>query len=144
MHLFALPFDGESAASFNLDAEAAADLKWMKDSEDLERRERRRTTRQRIALGMWSASVATAAVGAGFLWSAHLLSEDNKNTSSDKTDVVVNPKIQRNNIIGGTLLGVAGASAVTGAILWLWPDAPAVTVASTPSCEACLAYTGSF
>ena len=44
----------------------------------------------------------------------------------------------------GAFIGLGAAAAVTGTILWFWPSAPSVSVASTPGCEACFAYQKSF
>ncbi len=140
MHLFARSFDVESATSFRLDDETAADLKWMKDAQDAEHA---RVVRKRVAIGALGLGVASAATAGAFWLAGHNLAE----TYKDKSKYVpkdVPGEINRRYEARNIFFGVAGASVVTGTILWLWKDAPAVIVASTPGCEACLAYSGSF
>jgi hypothetical protein len=140
MHLFADPFDAQAVAGFNLDATDAAELKWQQDADAAEHA---RSFRHKLALGAVGLSVVSAVVGAEFLISGRqLYNRDRTGTSAGNGND--NPTIVRNNIVGGTLLGVAGAAAVSGALLWFWPSAPSVSVASTPGCEACLAYQRSF
>ncbi|HVZ72837.1 MAG TPA: hypothetical protein VHJ20_10725 [Polyangia bacterium] len=136
MHLFADAFDPAAATEFNLDEQTKADLKWMKDSQDAAHA---RTVRQHIAIGTLSLGVVSGIAGGAFLLEAnHLKGGAQAGIPS------VNNDIHRDNWIGGTLLGVAGAAAVTSAILYLWPTAPAVAVTTTPDCTACLAYSKSF
>jgi hypothetical protein len=142
LHLFALPFDANAATSFNLDADDAAELKWQKDVDDAEHA---RTVRRRVALGALGLGVASAAVGSGFLWSGYALDQQyaplDKSQQSTKDALA---EARRRYWVGGTLLGVAGASVITGTLLWFWPTAPNLSVAAAPGCEACLAYSGSF
>lgn len=134
MHLFARPFDLGAASSFNLEAEDAAELKWIQHEDDAARA---RTLRKKIALGAFTVGAVSGAAALGFLVHGNVVagtgvSSVDKDASNDTRD--------RDFRISGILAGVAGGAAITGAILWLWPDAPNVSVAARPGCEACLAY----
>jgi hypothetical protein len=143
MHLFADPFDAGAVSAFNLDASDAATLKWQHDADVAAHA---RTVRRKVALSLWGASVATAAVGAGFVLSGRSLYDADHPISGASSLKAADdkPTVDQRYRVGETLLGVAGAAAVSGAVLWFWPSAPQVSVASTPGCEACLAYQRSF
>ena len=152
MHLFARPFDLAAVTAFELDNNDAAQLRWNQEVLDAKARQ---THRRKLALDAFGVSVGAAALGAGALWSAH-----NVSTAALRLTVPAptpippdrRPSAQTANagasserdIAGGVLLGVAGASAVTGALLYFWPSAPHLSVSSTPGCEACLAFQRSF
>jgi hypothetical protein len=140
LHLFALPFDGDAAAAFSLDAQDAAELKWQ---QDYDKAEHQKTLRRRFGIGALSLGVATAAIGSGLWWSGHQIYEQYKSTNNPLppgAQTRIDDRYDARNVF----YGVAGASLITGAVLMLWPDAPALSVAATPSGETSLAYTGRF
>jgi hypothetical protein len=145
MHLFARPFDLAAATSFELENLDAAQVRWEKDVQDAKDRQ---TFRRKLSLGAFGLSVATAAAGAGYLWSGHnLITQANGlgSSSANYDDAkAARDTGNRRYLIGDVLLGVAGASAITGALLYFWPSAPNVSVSSTPDCGACLAYQRTF
>jgi len=144
MHLFAESFDAQAVSSFNLDTSDAAELKWQ---HDVDAAEHRQTVHRRVALGLWAAGAASAVIATELVLSANRLADFDNNKANDvssKQSAVDKPTIEHRSWAGYTLFGVAGAAAVGGALLWLWPTAPQVSVASTPGCEACLAYQRSF
>jgi hypothetical protein len=145
MHLFARPFDLAAVTAFELEDTDATEIRWNKEVQDAKDRQ---TFRRKLALGTWGLSVATAAVGAGYLWSANSLADQANSpgtlAGSQNRRSTTNPSIAERNWAGGILLGVAGASAITGALLYFWPSAPHVSVSTTPGCEACLAFQHSF
>jgi hypothetical protein len=130
MHLFARPFDLGAASSFNLEAEDAAELKWIKHEEDAARAH---TLRRKVAMGAFGVGAATGAISLGFLLRS--LSVDGATAS--QADIYTRGLDRDRSAI---FAGVAGGALLTGAILWLWPDAPNVSVASAPGCEACVGY----
>jgi hypothetical protein len=136
LHLFARPFDVAAVTAFELDDTDASELAWQQKVDDARNQ---RTFRRKLALGALGLGVATAAVGGGFLWSAHHLPNPSMNDGMAHND-----EVARRNLAGGVLLGVAGASAIGSALLYFWPAAPNLSVASAPGCEACLAYQRSF
>jgi hypothetical protein len=139
LHLFARPFDAAAVTSFQLDDTEAAQLRWNKDVQEAKDAQDRQTYRRKLALRAFGVSAGAAAIGAGLLVAAH------KVDSSAQLDVPgANVRIDRLNLSGGILLGVAGASAVTGALLYFWPSAPHVSLGSGPGCDACIAYQRSF
>jgi hypothetical protein len=144
LHLFAKPFDAAAVTSFSLDDSDAAELRWEQEAQDARDRQ---SFRRKLALGAFGTSVATAAIGAGYWWSGHNLFESTKtggsNAGSDEAPLA---KAQGNHdyLVRNVLFGVAGASAVTGSLLYFWPSAPHVSVSATPGCEACVAYQKSF
>ena len=74
------------------------------------------------------------AVGAGFLWSGHSLALDSNKAGTPAGSMnggsTNQPSIDRRYLIGDVLLGAAGASAITGALLYFWPSAPHVSASS--------------
>jgi hypothetical protein len=140
LHLFARPFDGAAVTAFQLEDGDRADLEWTRRADAVERRQ---LLRHRLGIGALSLSVATAVVGAGFLWSGHAFYESHKSLNNTLPPGAQG-RVDQRYWTGGILLGVAGASAVTGAILLLWPQAPNLSVATLPGCEACLAYQKAF
>jgi hypothetical protein len=143
MHLFADPFDAQTVAGFNLDASDAAELKWQ---HDVDSAEHTKAFRHKLALGAWGLSVASAAAGAAFWSSGHQLWVQGNTNPGATADAIAaqQHRIDLRYEARNVLWGVAGASAVTGALLWFWPSAPGVSIASTPGCEACLAYQRAF
>jgi hypothetical protein len=139
MHLFARPFDLAAVNAFALESGDEAQLRWNQEVQDAKARQ---TYRRKLALGAWGVSVGAAAVGAGMFWSAHNI----HNTAMPHQPEwdAANDSIRLRNTAGVISLGVAGASAVTGALLYFWPSAPHLSVSSTPGCEACLAFQRSF
>jgi hypothetical protein len=143
MHLFANAFDADAASAFSLDEEAAADLKWMKDSEDAARA---KTLRRRVALGAFGVGAATAVTAGAFAFAGNLARIDGNQagTSQDyrsEKKTLANDRFRTAAIFGG----VAGAAVVSGAILWLWPDAPAtVNVASSNGSDTTVSISGRF
>ncbi|MDB4980585.1 MAG: hypothetical protein JWM82_1337 [Myxococcales bacterium] len=140
MHLFARAFDAEAATAFTLDEDTTADLKWMKDAQDAEHA---RVVRKRLAIGAVGLGVASGVTAGAFWLSGHNIYEANKDPNR-AAEPGATTKLNRRYDTAYIFGGVAAASLATGAILWFWHDAPAVTVASTPGCEACLAYSRSF
>jgi hypothetical protein len=145
LHLFARPFDLAAVTAFQLEDTDAAQLRWNQEVLDARARQ---TQRRKIALGAFSLSAATAAVGAGFWWSGHnIYLNANKNGSVSSgmgPSNSANSQIDQRNLMSRVLFGVAGASAITGAVLYFWPSAPHVSASSTPDCGVCLAYQRSF
>jgi hypothetical protein len=139
LHLFARPFDLAAVTSFQLDDSDAAELKWQRDVDA----EHTRTFRRRLASGAFGMSLASAAAAELFHLSAKSIHDQGEHSGQGLVPSV-NAQIERRNAAMWTFVGIAGASAVTGAILWFWPTAPNVSVATTPGCEACLAYSRSF
>jgi hypothetical protein len=138
LHLFARPFDVAALTAFELEDGDAAQVRWNKAVQDAKDRQ---TSRRKLALGALGVSVGTAAVGAGLLWSAW---DVRHSGTSQLYGNGANPNLTTRNVAGGVLLGVAGASAVTSALLYFWPSAPHLSVESTQGCGACLAYQRSF
>jgi hypothetical protein len=141
MHLFARPFDLAAVTSFELDDTDAGELKWQHDVDDAAHA---RTLRRRIALGTFALSLGSLAAAEAFHLSANDIYANAKKYDGVMFTQGHNDQIFRRNVAAWSFVGLAGASAVTGAILWFWPNAPKVSVASTPGCEACLAYQRSF
>jgi hypothetical protein len=135
LHLFARPFDLAAVNSFELETTDAAQVRWNQEVQDAKARQ---TFRRKLALGAFGASVGAAAVGAGFFWSGYQLAHPPSQATADQSAV------NRRYYTGYALMGVAGASAITGVILYFWPSAPHVSASSTPGCEACLAFQHSF
>ena len=73
LHLFARPFDLAAVTAFQLDGDAAAEVRWNQEVQDAKARQ---TFRRKLALDAVALSVATGAIGAGFLWSAHNIHAD--------------------------------------------------------------------
>jgi hypothetical protein len=137
LHLFALPFDSQAAAAFSVDAQDAADLKWQ---QDYDKAQHNKTLRRKVGIGALTLGAATGAVAGGLALSTWLI-PDNHTDAGVKSYNDTNTARRNGAIVFGS---VAGASLITGAILMLWPDAPALSVAATPSGETSLAYTGRF
>jgi hypothetical protein len=137
LHLFALPFDAQAAAAFNLDASDAAELKWQRE---YDKAEHEKTTRRKVAIGAFTLGAATGAVAGGLALSTWFVNDDGSGMGATGFNNSRDPRANAAIILGG----VAGASLLTGAILWLWPDAPALSVASGPGGETSLAYSGRF
>jgi hypothetical protein len=138
LHLFARPFDVAAVTTFALDDNDAAELKWQRDLDA----EQAKTFRRRIALGTWALSVGSLAAAEAFHSSS--LSIRTSNLEPQPVVDMKNAQIDFRNEMTGAFIGLAAASAVTGAILWFWPTAPNVSVASTSGCEACFTYKRSF
>jgi hypothetical protein len=134
LHLFARPFDLAAVSTFELESTDTAQLHWNQEVQDAKDRQ---TFRRKLALGAFGLSVGTAAAGAGFIWSGYRLANPHNGSA-------VKPTVESRYVTGGVLLGVAGASAITGALLYFWPSAPHVSVSSTPGCGACVAFQRSF
>lgn len=134
MHLFARSFDLNAASSFNLEAEDAAELKWIKQEEDAARA---KTLRKKVALGAFTVGAVSGATALGFL--LHANSIDGTGTSQEQVREN-NVASDNQRITSAILAGVAGGAVLTGAILYLWPDAPNVSVAASPSGETSIAY----
>jgi hypothetical protein len=140
MHLFARPFDTAAVMAFRLDEGDAADIELAKQAEDADRKQTLRHKIGRDALGL---AVVTGAVGAGFAlnWARiHYYGSDGTSVQNEAANARAKPSWITAEVLGG----VAAASAITGAVLLLWPQAPNVSVATTPGCEACFAYQRSF
>jgi hypothetical protein len=137
LHLFALPFDSQSAAAFNLDATDAAELKWQHDYDEAEHN---KSLRRKIGIPALTLGLATGAVAGGLWVSTWFVDDNGLGKGADDHNAAVESRQRTAWILGG----VAGASLITGAILMLWPDAPALSVASGPGGETSLAYTGRF
>jgi hypothetical protein len=138
MHLFARPFDLGAASSFNLEADDAAEQKWIQQEEDAARA---KTLRRRVAVGAFAVGAASAGTALGFL--LHANSIDHTGTSQEQIDAN-DRAADRQRVTSAILAGVAGGAVLTGVILYLWPDAPNVSVAASPSGETSLAYQRSF
>jgi len=145
LHLFARPFDLAAVTSFNLDETDAAELRWNKEVQDAKSRQ---TFRRKLALGAFGVGVATGVTSAAFFLSGHNLyvRANTKGTPENAMGGVTaaQPTIDRRYMAGWVFGGVAGASLVSGALLYFWPSAPNVSVGVAPGCEACLAYQHSF
>jgi hypothetical protein len=139
LHLFARPFDVAAVTAFQLDDVEAAQLRWNKEVQDAKDRQ---TYRRKLALRAFGVSAGAAAIGAGFLGSAAYIGAHEPSGGIDKLNA--NKAITRDNWVGGVMLGVAGAAAATGALLYFWPSAPHMSISSTPGCEACIAFERSF
>ncbi|HVX97026.1 MAG TPA: caspase family protein [Polyangia bacterium] len=139
LHLFARPFDLAAVTAFQLDDVEATQLRWNKEVQDAKDRQ---THRRKLALRAFGVSAGAAAIGAGFLGSAAYIRAHDPYSGDGRTNA--NSAITRDNWVGGVMLGVAGAAAATGALLYFWPSAPHMSVSSTPGCEACIAFERSF
>jgi hypothetical protein len=138
LHLFANPFDVGAVTAFQLEDLDAAQVRWNKEVQDARDRQ---TYRRKLALGAFGVAVGTAALGTGLLWSAHNVSHNNPGMTNVPD---ADNGIHWRNVAGVTSLSIAGASAVTGALLYFWPSAPHVSVSSSADCQACLALQRSF
>jgi hypothetical protein len=137
LHLFALPFDAQASAAFSLDAQDAAELTWQ---QDYDKAERAKTLRRQFGIGALTLGAATGAVAGGLILSTWIMKDDGSNQGGATYNDTLDSREKAAIVLGS----VAGASLITGAVLMLWPDAPALSVASAPGCEAFLAYTGRF
>jgi hypothetical protein len=144
MHLFARPFDLAAVMAFQLDDSDAAELKWEHDRDESDRIEHAKTVRRRVALGALSLGVAAGVTTGALILSAEGIYNEQKNTKDVNLAKQYDSQIAARNRAAWVFGGIAGASLATGAVLWFWPSAPHVSVASTPGCEACMAYSGSF
>jgi hypothetical protein len=136
LHLFAIPFDAGAVNAFQIEDLDAAQLRW--NQEVLDARDRQ-THRRKLALRAFELSVGTAAIGTGLLWSAYSIQ-----APPQKGVMGANDAFGWRAIAGWTSVGIAGASAVTGALLYFWPSAPHVSVSSSTDCQACIAFQRSF
>jgi hypothetical protein len=136
LHLFAMPFDVGAVNAFQLEDLDAAQVHWNKEVQDARDRQ---SHRRKLALGAFGLSVGTAAIGTGLLWSAYSMHQPGQ-AGVDSG----NSSFRFKQIAGGVSLGIAGASAVTGALLYFWPSAPQISASTSADCGACLAYQRSF
>jgi hypothetical protein len=138
MHLFARPFDMAAVMSFSLDENDAADIAMAKQAEDADRKQ---TLRRKIAYGALGLGAASALAAGGFALNHNYILNHDGGSMWNQTR---NQRAYPSKVAAWSFAGVAGASVITGAVLLLWPQAPNVSVASTPDCKACLAYQRSF
>jgi hypothetical protein len=138
LHLFARPFDLAAVTAFELEDTDAAQLRW--NQAVIEARAHQ-TFRRKLALGALGLSVGSAAIGTGFLISGRQ-AHDSGPTQKEAGNS--NSIIPSRNVGTVVFFGIAGASAVTSALLYFWPSAPHVSAGVAPGCEACLAYSRSF
>jgi hypothetical protein len=145
LHLFARPFDLAAVTSFNLDETDAAELRWNKEVQDAKSRQ---TFRRKLALGAFGVGIAAGVTSGAFFLSGHNLAVRASTIGTlEYTNgglMKAQPTIDSRYAAGWVFGGVAGASLVTGALLYFWPSAPNVSVGVAPGCEACLAYQHSF
>jgi hypothetical protein len=75
-------------------------------------------------IGLLGLAGVGAAVGGIGLYAAHSKADDGSAGLSLRDVSVRNDEIQTANLVAGVSFGVAGAAAISGAMLLLWPDAP--------------------
>lgn len=115
--MFELPFGRGNVAGFVFRVPAEVDSSPSPDA-------RSTSWRTVTGYGLLGLAGVGAVVGGLSLYSAHRKADD-VNQNSSLLDVAQrNDEIRTSNIVGGVSLGIAGAAAVTGAVLLLWPDAP--------------------
>ncbi|HVU51077.1 MAG TPA: caspase family protein [Polyangia bacterium] len=145
LHLFAQPFDLAAVTAFQLDDTDAAELRWDKEVQDARARQ---SFRRKLALGAFGVGLATGVTSGAFFLSGHNLTVQAETPGTPAYSMggvsKAQPTIDRRYLTGAIFGSVAGASIVTGALLYFWPSAPNVSVGAAPGCEACLAYQHSF
>jgi hypothetical protein len=132
--LFALPFDRAAVAGTRPPAAAELAIGGV----------RTRSTTRLWGWALLGASAVATATGAGALLSAGAIRDDIGVTTSNREAVAQNQRIATRNEVAGVALGVAGASAVAGVTLLLWPQAPApLEVVPSPNGVA-VSWSGEF
>jgi len=125
--LFSLPFDRQVVAAFSLPEEVVA------SAPDTGVAPPGRTRWRRVAgwtaLGVGAASLASAVA---LSLSAHHLSDSVPADEPQLDRVQRNQAIDRRNTGAVVMYSVAGASAVAGVLLLLWPDGPLATASAGP------------
>jgi hypothetical protein len=117
--LFSLPFD-ESAVAEVLSHPEGLLAEPVEPSPPL-------GARRVTGLSLLGVSALAAAGGTWAYLSARSLRGQIKADASQEDVAAANSKISGRNRLATAAAGVAGAAALTGVLLWLWPEAPPVT-----------------
>ena len=115
--MFELPFGRGNVAGFVFRAPVEADSAVEPDS-------RAASWRTYTGIGLLGLAGVGAAVGGISLYSAHQKADDGTAGLSLRDAEERNGEIRTANVVAGVSFGVAGAAALSGALLLLWPDAP--------------------
>jgi hypothetical protein len=115
--MFELPFGRGNVAGYVFRFPAEADSTNEPDS-------RSASWRTYAGIGLLGLAGVGAAVGGISLYSAHGKAGDSDAGLSLQQVAERNDEIRTANAVGGISLGIAGAAAISGAVLLLWPDAP--------------------
>ena len=99
------------------------------------------TKRRKVGLAVVGFGVVSGAVGLGFAWSAHRIYEEGSQLGMPFRPAL-EQQLRDRNLVAGTLIGVAGLSALAGAALVLWPETKHVSVIVLPSGGALVACGG--
>jgi hypothetical protein len=115
--MFELPFGRGNVSGFVFRAPVEADSASEPDS-------RATSWRTVTGIGLLGLAGVGAAVGGISLYSAHHKAGDADAGLSLQQVTERNEEIRTANVVAGVSFGVAGAAAISGAMLLLWPDAP--------------------
>jgi hypothetical protein len=140
--IFSLPFDDAALANY---VQPPVDLTLSRDPAEAAAgpavRPRWRRTAGLAALGVGAAATVAAVV---ISISAHGLSEDAHRATSNQSTAMLNDQLSTRNTWAAVSYGVAGAAAVSGALLLLWPDGPVHGLATADRSSASLGLSGRF
>jgi hypothetical protein len=133
--LFSLPFDGAAVARTRPPPPEDAGDGGTTDAASL---------RRTVGWSFLGASALATAAATGALWSARRIHEQIGPTTTNLETDAQNQRIATGNRLGGALFGLAGATAVVGATLLLWPDSPLQLGLAATGDGASLGWAGRF